>query len=181
MPTVSLDNDFPVYADVDMADAYLDGAYHGDTWRSLDENAKGRSLVTATRTLNRQSWVGEVEVAGQDLAWPRINTGMTGVDGTTPDDIVNASIEMALSLVDGSELQNQQTTAERIRSLTAGSVSITNFRGINSATRFPQIVNELVAEYLSGGPEGMIGIGMKVTGADTETIFPIEVGFTQGV
>jgi hypothetical protein len=183
LPIVSLDSDFTVYADVDMADTYLDGASHADTWRALtDDDTKGRYLVTATRILNRQLWKGDKVASDQPLAWPRTNTGIDDSllvldTNGIPVDIDNAAIELALAIADGSEVQNQQTTVERVRSMTAGSVSITNFRGIDIPTRFPQIVQELLRLYLGGTGSTFVP---KATGTDGETSFPAELGFNIG-
>ena len=49
-------------------------------------------------------------LSGQVLQWPRTGTGVDGVDDTmVPTDFVNGSIELALSLVDGSTVQTDPT------------------------------------------------------------------------
>ena len=185
MPTVSLDNDFEVFADVDMADEYMDGALHGDSWRELDDDTKGRALVTSTRVLNRQRWKGTKTEADQALAFPRVDMNITPEpilnDDDIPVDIVSASIELALALVDGSEAQNEQTTAERFSSISAGSVSISNYRtsSLERPTRFPLIVQELLKPFLGGS--GIASFYAKATGVDGETIFPIDLGHTGGI
>jgi len=85
---------------------------------------------------------------------------------------------LALALMDGSDVQNFSTTAERIRSMSAGSVSITNYRGVDIATRFPQIVQELLRGYLGSGSG--TGGAAKVYGVDGETTFPIELDYAPG-
>lgn len=164
MPTITLDSEFTVYANVEDADAYADGASHGDAWRALtDEDTKGRYLITATRILDRQQWRDEYNTFALRVVVP---------------DIVNASIELAMSLLDGSDVQNQQSTAERIRSMSAGSVSITNFRGVDTPTRFPLIVQELLRNYLGG--DGSLFVS-RATGIDGETTFPVELGINTGL
>lgn len=182
LSTVDLDNEFTVYADVDEADAYLDGASHADAWRAItDDDAKARYLVTATRTLNRQNWKGDKVEITQPLAFPRVNMDVTPApavdENGIPVDIVSASIELALALAEGSDVQNQSSTVERVRSISAGSVSITNFRGVDDPTRFPQIVQELIQPFLGGSLGTFAG---KATGVDTETVFPAELGFGLG-
>jgi len=183
LPIVELDFDYTVYADLDTADEYLGGSSHASTWDTLDDDQKGRYLVTASRLLNRQAWKGTKTVAGQALAFPR--TGMNIIPEPVVDaeglpiDVVNASIELALAIADGSEVQNQQTGAERIHSMSAGSVSITNFRGVDIATRFPQIVHELLRPFIGGTSDTTFGVA-KATGVDGETIFPIELGYNTG-
>lgn len=179
MSTVELDSVFTVYADVEEADAYLDGSSHADNWRAItDDDTKARYLVTATRLLDRQLWAGDKTSEVQPLAWPRKNTGVTGVtDDTIPTDIISASIEMASALADGVDLQSQQNFLERVQSMSAGSVSITHFRGQDVSTRFPQIIHELLRKYMSGGTASYVP---KSTGTDTETIFPIDLGYSTG-
>jgi hypothetical protein len=92
--------------------------------------------------------------------------------------IINASIELALALLDGSTVQDRQTNAERIKAMTAGSVSITNFRGVDDPTRFPQIVQELLAPYL-GGSSSTLGVAVA-EGVDTETVFPSALDLSGG-
>jgi len=164
MATVDLDTEFTVYADVEMADEYADGAYHAASWRALtDEDAKARLLITATRLLDRQSWKEGYRTFAEREAEPNI---------------VNASIELAFSMLDGYDPQNTQSTAERIQSISAGSVSITNFRSVDTATRFPQIVQELLSPYLGGSSSALFP---KIDGEDTETIFPVELGYNTGL
>jgi hypothetical protein len=169
-----------------MADAYLSAAYHADNWRALDDDSKGRALVTATRTLDRQEWLGVKTDDTYELDWPRKDTGVVGVtDDVVPIDITNASIELALSLTQGSDVQNYQSANGNIQSLKAGSASITYFRGGGNGgvpTRFPQIVWELVEPYLSGGA-GAANTALSAsqsTGTDKETVTGRDFGYTQG-
>lgn len=186
-PIVSLDEENPVYASVAMADLYLNAAFHGQTWFDLDEDTKGQALVTAVRTLDRQVWLGAKTDEAQELDWPRKDTGVVGVTpDIIPDDIVNASIELALSLTQGSNVQNYQSTEGNIQNLRAGSASITYFRGGSNggtATRFPQIVWELVEPYLSGsaGANALGLAGSQSTGTKKETITGKDYGFEQGL
>jgi hypothetical protein len=186
-PIVSLDTDNPVFADVEMADAYLSGAYHADNWRTLDDDSKGRALVTATRTLDRQEWLGVKTDDLNELDWPRKDTGVIGVDpDLIPVDIQNATIELALSLTQGSDVQNYQSANGNIQTLRAGSASITYFRGGGNGgtpTRFPQIVWELVEPYLSGGA-GSANVGLapsQSAGTQLESVTGKDFGYTQGL
>lgn len=180
---------YNVYADIDTADTYMTAALHGASWRAATIATKGMSLVTSTRVFDRQIWKGEKLDPDQPLQFPRTNMGIDGLDdsaGVTPDAITAGSIELALALIDGSEAQDNQTTAERIRSLTAGSVSISNFRGTDSflgsggGTRFPLIVQELVGPYLEGGSSNSTIGRARAFGVDNCTRFPGRYGFTDG-
>lgn len=171
---------YVVYGDVAAADVYLEAATQAASWRALtDEEEKGRQLVTASRLLDRQRWKGTKTSATQALQWPRTGTGVEGVvDNEIPDDLVNASFELAVAILDGSEVQNNQTTAERTRMLKAGSVTIENFRGVDTATRFPLIVQELIAKYVDGASGGFAS---KATGVDGTSIFPLDLSLNQGM
>jgi hypothetical protein len=182
MPTVELDSEFEVYADVADADAYLDAALHGQAdWDALDDDAKARALVTATRTLDRQAWRGEKTDPAQALAWPRTGTGVAGVeDNAVPQGVVDASIELALALAQGSEVQNEQNTGQKLQSIKAGSVALTYFRGADGVpVRFPLIVQELIRAYLAGAG---LSIAMKATGVlGTPSASVDDFGHTEGI
>jgi hypothetical protein len=186
---VSLDQDHEVYAGVDTADAYLNAAIHGQSWFALEDNVKGQALVTATRTLDRQVWKGEVAESSplQALDWPRINTGVPGVvDNEIPEDIIAAAIELALSLSQGSGVQTEGNTSQKIQSLKAGSVAITYFGGVavTSTTRFPQIIDELVQPYLlAGGAAGVntVSAGGVAFGTDGESMTHQDFGLIDGM
>lgn len=183
---VDLGEGEPVYAGVDTADEYLDGAFHADNWRALDDDSKGRALITSTRTLDRQIWLGEKSNPAQALDWPRTNTGVAGVvDDQIPQDIIDASIELALSLTQGSNVQNVQSTDSNISSLRAGSAAITYFRGGGNGgqpTRFPQIVWELVRPYVTGAGKGAkVAAPATAFGTDKETVTNKDFGFTRGL
>ena len=148
------------YASEAAADLYLDAAMHATNWWVAEEATKARALVTATRILDRQIWRDEYNTQALRIAEPNI---------------VTAAIELALVLVDGTDIQNQQTTEDLVRSMSAGSVSITFVRGSVIATRFNQIVQELLAGYLGGSNASLYA---KSFGTEEETAFPIDLGFT---
>lgn len=172
---------YDVYADEADADNYLDAAFHGGAWRSeTDDDVKRRALVTAARLLDRQSWLGEKTVDNQALEWPRANTGVDGVGASdVPQAIVDANIELALALVDGSDVQDVQNTSQKLQSIKAGSVSLTYFRGAEGkAVRFPQIVQELIRNLLSGSVKAVRGTS---SGTDGNTTTDDDFGFNEGI
>lgn len=176
-----LSDSYPVYADLDAADEYMAGASHGADWRALTDDAdKARYLITATRTLDRQNWKGDKTSDTQELEWPRSDTGVDGVeDDTVPTEIIHASIELALLLVQGSEFQSQRTTEQTIQMLKAGSVSLSYFRGAGGTpTRFPLIVHELIRDYISGPSSSLY---VSTSGTDGETITDNDYGLSDGL
>jgi len=106
-----------VYADVATADEYMAAAFQGDSWRSATTDDKNRSLITATRILDRQVWRGVKFDSNQYNQFPRKEMGIEGLDdsaGVIPDGIVSGSIELALALLNGSTVQDQQSITERV-------------------------------------------------------------------
>lgn len=182
-PIVSLDSDFPVYASVETADIYLNAAAHASIWSTLSDDQKGQYLVTSVRTLDRQKWKGQRAVTSplQELAWPRVDTGLAWVaDDVVPTDIVNASIELALALADGSDVQSASNNSQKVQSLRAGSVAVSYFRGAEgTARRFPTIVDELVRAYLASTGSGLAGGFAYGTDGTSQT--EEDFGVTQGM
>lgn len=154
--------EYTVYADDEIADAYLGASIHAANWSAATLLTKGQALVTATRTLDRQVWRDEYNTFELREAVPAI---------------VAASIEMALALVDGTDVQNADTNTERVRSMSAGSVNISYFFSSVATTRFPRIVQELLLPYIGGSGADFVS---KAVGVDTETIFPANLGFNLG-
>jgi hypothetical protein len=187
MSVVTIEGDeFTVYGfntdGVADADEYAKGASHATAWRALTtDDEKGRYMVTATRLLDRQRWKGEKTVEGQDLAWPRTGTGVEGVeDDVIPVDIVHACFELSFVLADGSDVQYEQNTAQKIASLGAGSVNISYFRGAEGlALRFPLPVHELVRDYLAGSS---LGSGLVLShGVEGESVTNQDFGYSGGI
>lgn len=146
--------DFTVYADVDAGDAYVAGTTHGANWTSATTDNKARALVTATRMLDRQKWQTAYD---------------TFAEREVVQDIIDASIEMAISLLDGSTIQTAQNQAQLNQEIKAGSVALKFFRGAEGTPlRFPTIVHELLRDYLAGGNLTVTGIATG-TGGITST------------
>jgi len=166
MKTVDIGADeYDSYADADDADSYLAASVHaGTTWSGASAASKGQALVTATRILDRQKWGSAYGTKALRFA---------------VQDIIDASVEMALALLEGSDLQSEQSTAQKLQTIKAGSVSLTYFRGAEgSAHRFPTIVHELLRDYLAGADLGLAGVATGVSGiSSTEDDF----GHTRGL
>jgi Putative DnaT-like ssDNA binding protein len=171
---------YTTYATEPEADVYLNASVSVATWSDLSDDDKGRNLVAATRTLDRQRWKGEKTDPDQELAWPRTDTGVDGVeDDVIPQPIIDASIELALAIAGGSDVQDAQNQAQKIQQLKAGSVALTFFRGADGVPlRFPLIVQELVGDYLAGSGADLAGSASGVTGV---SISDDDYGFTEGV
>lgn len=153
------------YRTVAQADAYLAAALHaGTTWSGASATTKGQALITATRILDRQKWAAAYDTQAER-------------EGVA--DIQNASMEMALALVDGSDFQTEQVTGQKLQSIKAGSVSLTYFRGADGRPhRFPTIVNELLRYYLAVVD---LSVGMTATGTDGVSSTEDDFGHTEGL
>lgn len=145
MEVVTIDSQaFDSYASLAQAETYLAAAVHaGTSWTGATDDSKGKALVTATRILDRQRWAAAYDTQAE----------REGVQA-----IQEACIEMALALLDGSDLQTEQTTAQKLQSIKAGSVALSYFRGAEGRPhRFPTIVQELLRDYLTGGGSSELG------------------------
>lgn len=153
------------YSTVTQADDYLAASFHAGTdWDDASATTKAQALVTATRILDRQTWVAAYDTQAE----------RAGVEA-----IQNASIEMALALVQGSELQSEATTAQKLSSIRAGSVALTYFRGAEGRPRrFPQIVDELLRDYLGGTD---LTVSPQATGLGGVSSTEDDFGHTGGI
>lgn len=156
---------YDAYASIAQADAYLAAALHaGATWSDASDASKGQALVTAARILDRQRWRAEYDTQAER-------------DGVAA--IRDASIEMALALLEGSDLQTEQVTGQKLSSIRAGSVSLSYFRGAEgSPRRFPTIVHELLRDYLVGAADGLAGAAW---GVDAISSTEDDYGHTGGI
>lgn len=177
---------YDTYASVEQAALYLAANFLATAWFDLTEDQQGQLLVTATRLFDRQCWLGEKTEPGpspiQPLAWPRTNTGIEGVeDDVVPNDIVLGSIEMAFAILDGSEaINNSVPNAQKLRSIAAGSVNLSWFRGAEGVVRFdrfPLPVQELIGRYLCGQGIG----GLFAFGTDGESVLNDDLGYNEGI
>lgn len=184
MATVTIDSiQYDVYADVGEAMAYLQASYPVPSFMSADAADQARMLVAATRLLDRQCWLGDKTDVAQVLQWPRTSTGVTGVeDDEIPLDIINGAIELASAISEGSEAQSKPIPGlQDIQTLSAGSVSLTWFRGAEGQlafARFPLPVQELVGKYMCGS----VGIGgVRTFGTDGESVTEQDFGYNDGI
>ncbi len=172
MATVTINGtDYEVYLSIVEMDEYAQATLQSVEWDSLDADTKARYAVLQTRLFDRQVWIGERSDPVQPLAWPRDGLGLSGVtDGVTPQDLLDGAAETQLALLSGTDLINQQSVAQQVRRLKAGSVEIENFRGAEGEPlRFPLAVWELISKYLS--VSGNVLPGSRSCGTDGESAF----------
>ncbi len=144
------------YASLAEADKYLAADFSATAWHDeADEDIRGRALVTASRLLDRQPWVGAKEDEDQTTAWPR--TGVDGVeDGDIPPQLVEATIVLASLILEGADTATNPTTQSNIKSQRAGSVAQEFFRpDPKQAGRLPLPVQELLAGLMGSSATGI--------------------------
>src|SRR5690606_40361313 len=82
------------YVTLEEADAYV-AALAGPSaraWEQLNEDAKKRALLTATRRLDQEEYAGRKASSTQALKWPRV--GVRDEDGRTyPSDVIPEPIK----------------------------------------------------------------------------------------
>lgn len=174
------------YSTLEYADLYLQANFLASAWFDLTQDQRGSALVTATRLLDRQCWLGDpTGLSGQLLMWPRMNTGVEGVtDDVVPQGIVDGCVELAFAITDGNEAVNNQVPGvQKIRDLGAGSVNISYFRLAEGAAaqtnRFPLPVQELVGKYMCGAGAGLDAL--VTSGTDGVSVTDDDLGFDEGI
>jgi len=173
MATVTIGStEYTVYSDVATANTYFNGSTQFTDWDPFTDDEKSRGLVSSTRLIERQQWLGEVEVEGQALAFPR--TGLNDCQGdtvTAAESLViatEASQLLALDILEGDDVETNISTEDLTKRLKAGSVEIENFRAqLGTSTRFSLDVMELIGCFLAGSSAIA---GSISTGTDGEAL-----------
>lgn len=153
------------------ADDYLAATTAWATaWAAATATAKSRALVSATRELNATRWQGTRAVAGQALAWPRVDVvdgdGEDVDESTIPQDVIDAAYLLAAMYLDNAARADESPdTAANIKRAKAGSVEVEYHQRIASDP-FPRSVLLLVEPYMTSGASRAGGIGGYSTGTD---------------
>lgn len=178
MPTININGtDFTIHGTVDGAIAYAQGTpgTAGAAFRALEGNddAIGRLLVQATRTLFSLGWQGTPTVAAQRTAFPRDGVldryGQAVVDGTTPQDIIDAEYELAIIYAANAAAKDAINTGSNIKRMEAGPVNIEYHRptdALDTALPLPKVVWDLVAPYLGSAVDGFTATAYGVDPCD---------------
>lgn len=177
--TVTIDSEaYEVFASLDYAENYASAVFGATSWSDATDANKNLALVTATRTMNRQNWIGEKADSDNELEWPRSN--IEGVaDDAIPDKLKEATVELAISILAGSTVQTSITTENLSKRLKAGSVEIENFRSTaGNNLRFPLPVQELIGQWLTAFATVRTG---PASGVDEKSRFTDRYGLTRGL
>lgn len=153
---------YDVYGTADGLKAYLAGKLGPLAYDTAESADKSKALVSATRWIDREKWQGSMtdEVTPQPLEWPR--TGVTDCDGnavdsaSVPDDIINATYELAEILLGDPAAADGANTGSNTKRVKAGSAEVEFFRPGSAdgsgggGTLFPVPAQKLVACFLEG-------------------------------
>lgn len=126
----------PNYATVAQAQTYFDTRLNTESWDNASYQDKVKALTMSTFAIDRLNFSGDLHDDAQENQFPR------GIDTTVPLDILYACCENALSLLDGTdvdeELENLRILSERYASIGVtydqGSTSQNILAGIASKT-----------------------------------------------
>jgi len=143
------------YVSRSVADQYhLDHPQFGTTaatglWSAATADQKDAAILWATKLLDRLFvWKGSVVTETQKLLWPR--SGLVDVNGwnvlsltAIPEQIQWATAEFARQLLVSDRLADSDIETQKIKSLSAGSVSLTFGDGV-TAKQVPDAVVELI-------------------------------------
>jgi len=112
------------YADLEFADGYFGERLGSEAWDVLDNNTKAKALKHATKYIDTLPFIGtktdttldEDKRPNQPREFPR--EGYTEI----PDEVMEATCEAALAILNGDTLENLQTQAE-VTSTSTGDAS----------------------------------------------------------
>lgn len=151
------------YADIDYADRYFAYDLHATAWQEAYEDVKAKALVTATRQIDTNNFIGVKAHHQQKLEFPRRkNTRpLTDVElimyadrlkdlqNDIPEDIKKATCEQALMLIKEMTTDNTFDTlrAKGVKSYTVGDSSI-SFDNTTASYALSQITPKAIT-YLN--------------------------------
>lgn len=137
------------YCDVTFADAYFDERLNSGDWASATTMNKEASIITATRALDKEEFVGYRASTTQALKFPRTgivneDSGVEYSSASVPDDIKRACCELALALLIDPEMFDGGL--EDFANLGLGDESFT-LR--NVVAKYPRAVMQFLEPFLA--------------------------------
>jgi hypothetical protein len=183
---------FEIYSTFTLANDYMKGQTDASAWSAADTTAKNQALVTATRSFDRQTWVGTPTdlATPQPIAWPRTGVtdrnGQAVPDSVIPQDVLNGFYEWALDIVGDVDIASQSpgTNTKRVR--TKEKVDVIEveaetelFRAtIGQTARFPIDIMEWISIYLSGSGDAGLAFASGTGVTSGFTTDDTDFGFT---
>lgn len=139
------------YITLDDAELYFETRLHKTEWTAATDDNKEIALMWATRLLDASiEWKGSVVDTDQALQWPRgdvYDRNDTLISETViPDDILNATCELALALIRSERTEDLEQDAQGLRRLTAGPIEL-EFKDLVQAKVIPDAVWAYIRPY----------------------------------
>lgn len=151
MPTVVVDvgsSTANSYATVAEADAYFESAYGRTLWLSIDEEDKGRLLISASRYLDQFiDWAGYRYGPTQSMAWPRTYVEIHDhhfPNNEIPNTVKVATFELAYHMFEsGTPLSFDGQAVDRVK---VGPIDVEFSKGAIDEG-LPKFIEDLVGAF----------------------------------
>jgi hypothetical protein len=176
--------EYDTYIDLADADIYLAAQITATGWAAATPDQRSAAIVSMTRTINRQTWQGKPSDGFESAAWmafPR--SGLVYRDGspvdptTVPQEVIDATCEGASYMLNGVPIQDESSTFNPTKIIKAGSVMLESFRLIEPLPRFQPAVQELIGQWLGGGP---LATGAESSGTEGRSVMKEQYNVNQG-
>jgi hypothetical protein len=182
MATISIGGiNYGSYSTLAEADIYYAGSSEFAAWSAFSNSEKERGLISATRLIDRQSWLGAKEDSSQTLAFPR--TGLTdcaGSEVSADESLVKATEGaqlLALDILSGSTVATSTTNESTTKRLKADTVEIEYFRLDKSqSARFDADVMEVLGCFLSSSSTLAGSMSYGTDGEALDNDFSVNLG-----
>ncbi len=147
------------YVDLTYADNYWD-AETNNTWARASDDSKEIAIIQATKELDKRfgkRFIGNKADRDQALSWPRINALDTDGfywNGVVPSAVKNAVCELALLVIQGTDLRNQPSPNATIKSKTVkvGEISTaTVYENPLQSNTVTTTIDDILSMLISGG------------------------------
>lgn len=149
------------YITAEDADTLLAHRADDAEWTAATTSAKEDALVTATRFIDENPWVGYAVSASQALGWPRLQAKhydsklglyVTPADDEIPSRLKQAVAELALYFIQNPGVY--QNTGSVPESITVGPISITDTNSRTKNATIPGAVKSMIRPLLKKGVTG---------------------------
>ena len=165
------------FVTINEADDYFNTRINSDAWFNAQGNLVEQALVTATGIIDNLVWSGTATpTETYPLSWPRdityydtkygeevdLEDDRTSTsEGTIPEDIKQATYELALHLVSNmSTIEKNANGENKVKDLTVGSVRMIFDinTGESNYKQLPDPVYMIVSKYLNANAAGSRGV-----------------------
>lgn len=154
MAIITINNfDFHSYATVEQADIYFSAKY-GSNWDEVED--KEQLLITATKQIDSNKFVGTIADRFQHLKFPRL---ICGVEVNPEYLLIECCCEIANSIYNSNVDNISTPNAENIKSISVGDTSITYRDGASIETDlYYALAKPIIKKYLGDFLKGNVRI-----------------------